>query len=168
MILYHGSNIEIDHIDLCKCRPYKDFGRGFYLTSLQNQAIEMAKRTAKLMGGNPIVTKFDFDSTDLSSVNVRKFDMHPTIEWARFVINNRNKRFEPINSPECNLDFKYDLVIGPVADDRISTLLVRYINGYIDESMLMKGLTYKKLNDQYSFHTEKAVDLLEKVGVLSE
>lgn len=37
-----------------------------------------------------------------------------------------------------------------------------------DESMLMKGLTYKKLNDQYSFHTEKAVDLLEKVGVLSE
>lgn len=32
MILYHGSNTAIDGIDLNRCRPYKDFGRGFYLT----------------------------------------------------------------------------------------------------------------------------------------
>lgn len=32
MILYHGSNIAIDVIDLSKCRPNKDFGQGFYLT----------------------------------------------------------------------------------------------------------------------------------------
>ena len=35
MILFHGSNIEINRIDLSKCRPYKDFGRGFYQYILQ-------------------------------------------------------------------------------------------------------------------------------------
>jgi hypothetical protein len=32
MILYHGSNIGIERIELDKCRPFKDFGRGFYTT----------------------------------------------------------------------------------------------------------------------------------------
>ena len=55
MILFHGSNIEINRIDLAKCRPYKDFGRGFYLTELQDQAMRMAKRVARIYGGEPIV-----------------------------------------------------------------------------------------------------------------
>lgn len=38
MILYHGSNTAIDGIDLNRCRPYKDFGRGFYLTDIREQA----------------------------------------------------------------------------------------------------------------------------------
>ena len=38
MILYHGSNMAIDGIDLNRCRPYKDFGRGFYLTDIREQA----------------------------------------------------------------------------------------------------------------------------------
>lgn len=54
MILFHGSNIEINRIDLSKCRPYKDFGRGFYLTELQDQAMRMAKRVARIYGGEPI------------------------------------------------------------------------------------------------------------------
>lgn len=28
MILYHGSNLKIKEIDLSKCKPYKDFGKG--------------------------------------------------------------------------------------------------------------------------------------------
>ena len=42
MILYHGSNMAIDGIDLNRCRPYKDFGRGFYLTDIREQAQRMA------------------------------------------------------------------------------------------------------------------------------
>ena len=38
MILYHGSNLKIEKIDLLKCRPYKDFGRGFYCTTIRKQA----------------------------------------------------------------------------------------------------------------------------------
>jgi len=45
MILYHGSNTEIVKIELDKCRPFKDFGRGFYTTPLKEQAWAMAKRT---------------------------------------------------------------------------------------------------------------------------
>ena len=48
MILYHGSNTEIMEIDLSKCRPYKDFGSGFYLTAFKEQAVRMAKNRAAL------------------------------------------------------------------------------------------------------------------------
>ena len=58
MILYHGSNMEIDAIDLGKCMPYKDFGRGFYLTTIRKQAEQMARRTARFFGGVPTVTSF--------------------------------------------------------------------------------------------------------------
>ena len=54
MKLYHGSNVVIENIDLAKCKPYKDFGQGFYLTEIKEQAFEMAKRTAKIYGGNPV------------------------------------------------------------------------------------------------------------------
>lgn len=37
MRLYHGSNIAIDNINLAMCRPYKDFGQGFYLTDIEEQ-----------------------------------------------------------------------------------------------------------------------------------
>jgi len=50
MILYHGSNIEIDKIDLGKCKPFKDFGPGFYTTPLESQALAMAKRTIRIYG----------------------------------------------------------------------------------------------------------------------
>ena len=43
MILYHGSNISIDKIDLEMSKPNKDFGKGFYLSEDETQAIEMAK-----------------------------------------------------------------------------------------------------------------------------
>lgn len=51
MILYHGSNTDIKTIDLTMCRPYKYFGRGFYLTTLQEQAERMAKRVARIYEG---------------------------------------------------------------------------------------------------------------------
>ncbi len=52
MILYHGSNLKIDKIDLSKCKPYKDFGQGFYCTTIKKQAEFMAERVVKRMGRN--------------------------------------------------------------------------------------------------------------------
>ena len=48
MKLYHGSNITIKQIDLSMCKPYKDFGKGFYLTEIKEQAEQMAKRTSAI------------------------------------------------------------------------------------------------------------------------
>ena len=50
MILYHGSNVEIQSIDLSMCKPYKDFGKGFYLTTLKEQAKRMAMRVSRIFG----------------------------------------------------------------------------------------------------------------------
>ena len=38
MILYRGTNVKIDYIDLEKCKPYRDFGKGFYCTTIKKQA----------------------------------------------------------------------------------------------------------------------------------
>lgn len=59
MRLYHGSNIVIDSINLAMCRPYKDFGKGFYLTDIKEQAENMAVRVAKIYGGSPVVNTFE-------------------------------------------------------------------------------------------------------------
>ena len=58
MILYHGSNITIEQIDLSKSKPNKDFGQGFYLSEDENQANEMARFKSLLLGGTAIVSKF--------------------------------------------------------------------------------------------------------------
>ncbi len=78
-------------------------------------------------------------------------------------MNNRDKDYKFPNSKDCNFDNKYDLVIGPVADDDIIVLFRTFVNGLIDIDTLIKELTYKELTDQYSFHTEKALKYLKGV-----
>lgn len=66
MILYHGSNMVIHKIDFSKCRPFKDFGKGFYCTAIKDQAELMAKRVARIYGGSPKITAFEFDEEFIS------------------------------------------------------------------------------------------------------
>ncbi len=44
MILYHSSNVIVEHPDTNHSRLYLDFGRGFYLTSLRDHAVRYAQR----------------------------------------------------------------------------------------------------------------------------
>lgn len=166
MILYHGSNIEIMHIDLNKCRPYKDFGKGFYLTTIKEQAFKMAVRTSGIYGGTPIVTAFEFNQEACCSNGaVTKVFEKPDTEWAHFVINNRNRHFSDYGSRNCSHDNKYDIVIGPVANDDLALLFRQFSRGMIDEDYLLKNMIYKKLTDQYSFHTEVGIKHLTKAGI---
>lgn len=59
MLLYHGSNMDIKVIDLAMCRPYKDFGEGFYLTVMKERSEKMAKRVARIYGGSPVLNGFE-------------------------------------------------------------------------------------------------------------
>ena len=153
MKLYHGSNTKIEKIDLSKCRPYKDFGQGFYLTEIKEQAEKMASRTAHIYEGEPIVTEFEFDESALTKLSVKQFD-EPNEEWALFVLANRSKESQqPTHS--------YDIVIGPVADDDIAQLFRNFNDGYINLTMLVEGLKYKKVSSQYFFHTEDAIKYLK-------
>lgn len=167
MKLYHGSNVEIEKIDLCKCMPYKDFGQGFYTTMLEEQAWRMAKRRARIEGGTPTVTIYEVpdDLSCLPELNCRIFPDNPTIEWAVFIRNNRDKNFSDHESYECNHDNKYDVVIGPVADDTVGLLIRQFSRGTIDAEYLRKGFDFGKLTNQYTFHTEKALEYITKAGV---
>jgi len=165
MILFHGSNTEIEQVDLKRCSPYKDFGRGFYTTEIEDQAVNMAKRTVRISGGKPYITKFSVDDAVLEDCGInRKIFDAPTDEWAMFVINNRNRNFTDATNLECNLDNKYDIVIGPIANDDIRLLFDLFEDRIITVEELTGRLTYKKLTNQISFHTDKAVNLLKRIG----
>lgn len=154
MILYHGSNCEIEKIELAMCKPYKDFGLAFYLTTILVQAREMAKKVADRFGGKPCVNAFDFNDRNLSCLKVKLFNQ-PDREWAEFVMANRSRgREHPAD--------EFDLVIGPVANDDIATLFRTYEIGVITLDELVQGMKSRKLNNQYAFRSERAIGLLHK------
>lgn len=157
MKLYHGSNQEISFVDLSLCKPNKDFGQGFYLTDIKQQAEEMGKRRTRIAGqGMPTVTTYEIDEEifESSELKVKIFDS-PCEEWALFILKNRNEE-------QPDVPF-YDIVVGPIADDGVTFQLERYANGLINLSTLVEELTYKKLNRQYYFGTEKAISYLKKL-----
>ena len=155
MKLYHGSNMVIEQIDLSKCKPYKDFGQGFYLTEIKEQAEQMARRTSAIYGGEPVVTEFEFDETALNTLSVKIYQ-ELCEEWALFVMANRSRNnAQPIHC--------FDIVIGPVADDTIATLFRNFDDGIIDLQMLVNGLKCKKVSSQYLFHSAEAIKYLHKI-----
>ncbi len=156
--LYHGSNVEIDVVDLRKGNINKDFGKGFYLTSLQVQATEMAKRKARQFeNGIPCVTEFLFDDSCLMSSDLKvKIFSEVCIEWAEFILNNRH-------ASRTGFVHDYDIVIGPVADDGVVQQLDLYEMGLISIEVLVEALRYRKINNQYFFGTSKSLLYLTKI-----
>ncbi len=156
--LYHGSNVYIDKIDLSMSSPDKDFGRGFYLTDIEEQAVQMSKRRTRIIGsGEPTVSAYSFDESLLygSELRVKVFDS-PCEEWAMFILTNRE-------SSVTGYTHDYDVVVGPVADDGVVFQLERFLNNMISLETLVKELTYKHLNRQYFFGTELAISKLHKL-----
>ncbi len=156
MILYHGTNMDFEAIDITRSNPYKDFGKGFYLTDIRKQAEELAKKRSRIFGGKAQVLTYEFGENNFinSTLNILTFE-HPTKEWADFIYQNRNR----------NISFKhnYDIVIGPIADDGVAYLLSRYEEGSFTLEQLAKELKYKKLNKQFYFGTQRAIDLLKRI-----
>lgn len=110
MILFHGSNMEIREINLEQSKPYKDFGKGFYLSDDETQANDMAKFKVLTLGGECVVSKFEFNKEDLFSSNLRiQIFQDYSEEWLDFVIANMTGYKAE----------KYDFVYGPIADDKV-------------------------------------------------
>lgn len=157
MKLYHGSNRLINHIDLSKGRKYKDFGQGFYTTHLLDQAIDWSKQVSDRFGGSPVVTEyeFDIDSAIADGLNIKVFEK-PSKEWAEFVMSNRRK-----GGQEFRHD--YDIVIGPVANDNIARVFGLFDMNIINLEAVVVELTYKELNSQYFFATERSLRYIRKI-----
>lgn len=158
MILYHGTNSDINTIDLEKGLRYKDFGKGFYLTSDKNTAIRMAQKKARLFGGIPTLITYELDDAALNSdLKIKVFPEKACTEWFLFVDANRDKKnVEPIHD--------YDIVIGPIADDGVVLQLTNYREGIYSPEQAAKILQDKYLDQQYFFGTERALQYLTKTN----
>ncbi|MBO5085761.1 MAG: DUF3990 domain-containing protein [Paludibacteraceae bacterium] len=156
MILYHGTNVDFSEIDFAKSNKNKDFGCGFYLTDIFEQAQHWAIKKSEIFGGTAIVQRYEFDEKILvdSNLKILRFES-PTEEWAEFVFNNRRRNQQFVHD--------YDIVIGPIADDGVAYLLARYAEGSFTLKDLAKELEYKYLNIQYFFGTKKAIDFLKRI-----
>ena len=155
MLLYHGSNIVIEEIDLAKSRPNKDFGKAFYLSADKKQAEEMAKFKVLTSGGEETVTIFEFDELHLQDISIKRFESYSE-EWAEFVYNNRDER----------QDFRhdYDLVFGPIANDTVGVQIRDLRERKISMKRFLKKLEYYKgITFQYAFCTPLAIAKLKKV-----
>ena len=156
MILYHGTNIDFNVIDLDKSNKYKDFGQGFYLTDIRSQAEELAAKKSRLFGGYPVIQEYEFNENILQSGDLQVLTFSsPSPLWADFIFKNRNRHIQ--------FSHDYDIVIGPIADDGVAYLLGRYEEGTLTIDELSKELDYKKLNNQYYFGTEKAIKYLKRI-----
>lgn len=155
MILYHGSNQMVTEPDLLKSRPGKDFGLAFYLSDNRVQAVEMAEFKVQSFGGQVCVSQFDFDESLLggNAIRYHRFESYSR-EWAEFILANRVlKEGERIHD--------YDIVYGPIANDRIGRQIFNYQAGYIDFEMFLKRIQYPEgITFQWAFCTEKALQTL--------
>lgn len=156
MRLYHGSNTEIEVIDLTKGRKGKDFGRGFYLSEDYKQAVKMSEIVVrKEANGIPCVTCFELDETAFKQLRVKHFEGY-TEEWAEFVLANRkNRTDEQIHS--------YDIVVGPIADDAVGVQVRQLSRGYISFDKFLEKIKYLVPTIQYFFGTEKSIQYLKKL-----
>lgn len=158
MILYHGSYVDIHEIDLAKSLRGKDFGQGFYLSADEKQAEDMAIFKAKQFDGTPVISVFEFDETVLNdgSLKVKLFTGY-SLEWAEFVFANRtNMADTPLHD--------YDIIYGPIADDRVGVQIRNLIEKNITLEVFLERLQYiKGITFQYYFGTTRAINLLKRL-----
>lgn len=152
--LYHGSNVEVRKPSLLKSRKNTDFGRGFYTTTQKEQAEHWTSikmdRTKK---GRRVVSVFEVDETILSNLEFMIREFHgPDEAWLNFVVNSRK-----------GIEHDYDIVFGPVANDKVFTVVNLYESGVINATTAIAELKAYKTYDQLSFHTEIVIKELRFV-----
>lgn len=156
MILYHGSNIEVSNPDILHSQKYLDFGAGFYVTSVKEQAIRWAKRKALLLGKEcGIVSLYEFSEDD--SFIIKDFADDLEI-WIDFVCDCRN-------GSDCYK--KYDLIKGKVANDKVFRVVDMYKKGIWDKKRTLDEIKVYDTYDQFAFISQQAIDsMLTFKGIL--
>ena len=148
--LYHGTNCDFSIVDLSKAKDKRDFGKGFYMTTLQNQAKDWAEIMYARFGGDGIYV-YEFELEIKSELRMKQFDAISE-DWLVFVHDNRIKG---------GVQHDFDFVRGAVANDKTNRTLALFVGGIYTAKEALKKLRYNKLNDQISIHTEKALSCLK-------
>ena len=151
MILYHGSLEIIRKPAILEPNRTMDYGKGFYTTTSKDQADKWVARKISATGTDKGFTNiYSFDESRFETLNVLKFDS-ANEQWLDFVMQNRTEK---------NFSHDYDIVYGPVANDRVYAAFALYEDGMIDKEGLIKELRAYKLADQVLFHSIKSLEYL--------
>ena len=157
MRLYHGSTVIVRKPSLRPGRPNADFGKGFYTTSNMEQAVRWAHiKQEREKTLRAVVSVFEFDETllDNPELNVRRFSGADEA-WLYFVTDCRKSR-----------KHDYDLVLGPVANDKVFTTVNLFECGVLSAEAAILQLKAYKTYDQVSFHTVRVISTLRFVESL--
>lgn len=145
MEVYHSSYISVESPDTLHSREFLDFGKGFYLTTLYEQAVKYAQRFKRRKRPAWLSTyELEFNPKDWK---ILEFDSYNR-EWLQFVTNCRRGAD--------NSD--YDLIIGGIANDEVIQTIERYFAGEISENDALGLLKYQKPNNQYCIRSQRMLD----------
>ena len=145
MILYHSSYVSVVSPDIKYSRDFLDFGKGFYLTTLREQAEKYAQRFLRRKQQawlNIYELKEEFADWKVGRFNAYDSD------WLDFVSQCR--------AGEDNTDF--DIVIGGIANDKVIETLDRYFLGEISKDEALGKLMYERPNNQYCIRSQRMID----------
>ena len=145
MNVFHGTNIVVEQPQIMNRFKTLDFGEGFYTTENEGQARDFAVKVCERREPSlyPVVNCYEFNE-DLTRFAVLKFDA-PDESWLDFVVDRR-KGIE--------LRKKYDIIIGPVANDDVFGTIILYEAGQLDKESAIKKFKVKRLYNQVVFCNE--------------
>ena len=151
MKLYHGSLEIVEVPEIRIPNRTLDYGYGFYTTTSFEQAEAWVRRRMKEYGTEKgFVNIYDFDIEVLNKIKSLVFN-NPSEDWLDFVMANRT---------QVGFKHDYDIVYGPVANDRVYAAFALYEGGVLDKQSLIRELKTYKLVDQYLFHTSRSLRFL--------
>lgn len=156
MILYHGSNVTVDHPKLIRQNRYLDFGYGFYTTTNREQAVNFAQKvTERRKNGAAMLNIYSVDeAVAFKECSLLHFDS-PNEAWLDFVAQNRQGTYN---------GKQHDMIYGAVANDDVYRTITLYMTGILDKKQTLDALKIKKLFDQLVFATEISLRYLHFEG----
>jgi hypothetical protein len=161
MTIYHGSSVIVETPELRHSVRALDFGKGFYTTTNEEQAVQFARKIheRKIREGaeNPgcFVSSYIIDYDALrNQLAILTFNA-PNEEWFDFVMANRAEKYT---------GKKYDIIYGPVANDTVYRALVAYEAGLYTKKQTIEQLAVRKLFNQMTLASEKSLSFLRFAG----
>jgi len=151
MILYHGSFISVPNPLTGVGRKELDFGPGFYVTRIREQAERWARRVCIIRAvDTPLISSYDFDETKLpDDVRCLKLD-HYDRDWLDFISASRRGE-EPWQG--------YDIIEGGVANDQVIDTVEDYYAGRITAEQAIGQLRFAKPTHQMCIRNQSIVNI---------
>lgn len=150
--LFHGSFAAVSKPDAGFGRSKLDFGKGFYLTRMEPQAVAWAKFTAgRMPGREPILNTYVFDDDMARTIAGIRYKVFPAydLEWLEYVIDCRAGGIG---------QNRYDAVEGGVADDRVIDTVEDFEKGIITAQQALGQLSFKAPNHQIAILSQTIID----------